>query len=466
MLISAMSKLSISNTIQGTSPQSIVEELNHDVKEICTVLTPDQKFFPQGLDHLYQKGSELVAAEVKNQPLINNSLISIIHTLDQSEHWSAAQESLAKVCRIFLELSWYKLCVEKQPVSLEFKKNLLPLLSGDIKALSTDTLGAEFEYQCAMQVVKLLRSLPLQGLSSLDKSSSDLFKEVTEGVKTLTQKTGDNQVEAWYPEVQQLRWRAATIRSLDDFNHIITPVKAHFQEKGHQFTLGLVLIYKDLLKNKDVSSEVKAQIADELVELIHLQDKDFFPAFGEKGIGRTASAKLDKETKERIEKDETKAIKSEEFNQIALDLMKKHDRYHVTHQLIQELVQDLRVNKSDTDFDLDGYIKTSKVKERITQLIKQYQTDVAATKDKRIELKLFINELEQFIQPTRDIYTKEEMDARAEEVTAAQRELEDARAENMDFEVAYECLEQKIQALKNFFTNFDENFNAGLINQV
>ncbi|CAM0117842.1 hypothetical protein [Rhabdochlamydiaceae symbiont of Dictyostelium giganteum] len=466
MLISAMSKLSISNTIQGTSPQSIVEELNHDVKEICTVLTPDQKFFPQGLDHLYQKGTQIIAAEVKNQPLVNSSIVSTLNTLDEQGGWTTLQEGVAKVCRIFLELTWYRSFVEKQPVSLEFKGSLLPLLSGDVKDFSTATFSADFEYKCSLQAIKLLRSLASQGFSSLGNSPSDTFTQLTEEVKTLAQKIGSDKVEAWYLEVHQLRWRAATIRSLDDFNHIITPVKAHFQEKGHQFTLGLVSIYKDLLKNKDVSSEVKAQIADELVELIHLQDKDFFPAFGEKGIGRTASAKLDKETKERIEKDETKAIKPEEFKQIALDLIKKHDRYHFTQVLIQELVQDLRVNKSDASFDLDGYINTSKIKERITQLIKQYEAEVTSTQEKRVELKLFINELEQFIQPTRDIYTKEEMDARAEEVKSAGEELQDARAENMDFEVVCESLEYGLQALRNFLRNFDENFNAGLINQV
>ncbi|MGR3912017.1 MAG: hypothetical protein QRY71_01735 [Candidatus Rhabdochlamydia sp.] len=325
MTTSPINNIHISSTIMSASSEDIIQELHNTIKALCHLLTENQEAFNKGLEKLYQKGADLIDREVTNRSFTPMDLTQIFTQLDQTLPWGpiklqdSIHKTLAKTYRIFLELTWYRACLERRSISLKMTKNLQLIVSGSAGALPITHLSTCFEYKCFQQAAKLLRRSEtlLSHYTQEPPLLETSFINVTESLKNTAHKIGSVWAHSWYLPVHQLRWRAETIRSLNDFNQIIAPIQSYFQEQGYFFTLCLATVYADLIKNPQIIDEVKVAAAKGLTHLAELRDTQFMAPLVQDIYDTTPILRI-------------------------AHLIKEKDRYFLTRSLIKELIMELK----------------------------------------------------------------------------------------------------------------------------
>ncbi|MGR3973748.1 MAG: hypothetical protein QRY72_04195 [Candidatus Rhabdochlamydia sp.] len=426
MTISPIHQTSEGAHLQGISPHSVIGKLQQEMSRVCKLFPQDLEGFKQGLETLSQKGNELMGTELNNSSITPMSLNSMIEALDQTfqndqmSSQGSLYQAIAKAYQTFLSLIVYRSCVEKQTITLEQTQKNLDVLASYLNTSSTRYPAASFHQEYSKQLIHVLNLSP----SSLSKNmlSSDSLEGVIQSMKALMHQ--EPQEQMWVVAVYELKCKSASIRSLEQFKQVIDPIKSSFEEKGSHYTLGLASVYEDLIKSSHTSTEVKQAAIEGLMDLSCLYDKQLF-------------------------KSVRKGMSEEELKQVTAALIKSYDRYALTRTLIPELVKEL---KSHTLYApiVSTYLDTQEMKEKIHQSMKQVEMEQQEFSKEKKELKAFINELEQFIQPTRDIYTQEEIDERQVEVKKAIAELIDARAESFELDEIIESIQNTLHSLRVF----------------
>ncbi|MGR3973492.1 MAG: hypothetical protein QRY72_02825 [Candidatus Rhabdochlamydia sp.] len=265
----------------------IADQLTQKVKNLCQDWKNNAQVRPlhNQLEALYQEGVELVKAEARSTPLTTMVLTQVITTLMHEMDWVGIQHhqiihrSLSKVCRIFFELMAFRLIENESSLSLETKRGLFHQINAILQNISTDSYLTRFEYECALAALKRFPvSLPFMDFkpqrSLWEKITSYSLSHVREQITDAIEIREMNKVSRWSIEVAKLSWRARLIQTSEDVDRIISPIIKKFYHQGNHYTLGLAVIYKDLLETSS-DQDVKITAQQGLLHLNHLTRPPF-----------------------------------------------------------------------------------------------------------------------------------------------------------------------------------------------
>ncbi|MBS0649341.1 MAG: hypothetical protein JSS10_08985 [Verrucomicrobia bacterium] len=241
----------------------------------------------QEAKQLYQDGACLIKAELKHEPLIKEVVDPVVDELDKAissrsiQHNFPLHRTLSKAYRVYIELMWYQCWRQRQLATDKGTRNdLINHAKKNLSILPRDSLIAiKFEYRCAQQAAKCLKPSESvwndylkSGLKIGESISGKNIPGMILGLGELIQQLRLNFVRPWYPDVHTLRWDSTRIQTEQDFNQLFKTKVENFLKKGHNYTLCLAVICKELIKNKQVDGKARDLAFDHLIRLLDLED--------------------------------------------------------------------------------------------------------------------------------------------------------------------------------------------------
>ncbi|CAM0117457.1 hypothetical protein RSOCI_03810 [Rhabdochlamydiaceae symbiont of Dictyostelium giganteum] len=471
MLDSTSATTNTSGQITRQPFAPIADRLTQKVNAVCKLWeeSSDSIGTQKGLEDLYLEGLKLVTAEVQLRPLTGTILTQIVTSINDKVTWKNFESrydvhaSLSKTYRIFLELVWYRSFFTNDTVSKSTKQDLFDKAVVNLECIPQAYPSIRFEYECSRQAIKVLQIsqslLSRYGSTVVSIAANTVttvasvvgntattvasfvanteissFIDTTVAIREFIEKMKMDLSSKWYIEVHELRWMATAIRTANDFNQVINPIRARFQENGKEYTLGLAATYMDLIRNPDVEDAVKFEAVEGFLTLAKLKDSSLRASLIQK-MGKTLS-------REKL-----------------LEYGKECDKYHATRLLIKEYIHNVRLyfnslgtivdehlNADNTPYmENDAVIRQKKVApDALAELIVKYES-----------LEAYINQTEQFIQDTRDVLTDAEQEERDREVELAREELKEAQIE--EAELNKEVEEMKAQLVEEILAQLDQD---------
>ncbi|KIC74340.1 coiled-coil domain-containing protein [Candidatus Protochlamydia amoebophila] len=235
---------------------------------------------------LYQKGVKLVIAEVQKNLSIKDSVFPVVKALndiildDKTYTLSSFHQSLSKVYRIFIELTWYQCYCQRSWQTLnKTRDSIIENSKNIISVLPKNEISTRFEYRCAEQAAKCLKVVesfwkksPEHILNIGESAEGTSFFGIIKGFQGFIKDARNDWVHEWYLYIHELRWLSANIKTQEDFKNIIGVRLKNFQEKGNKYTICLALIFVDLIKNPEVTENVRKLAAKGLADLFIIRE--------------------------------------------------------------------------------------------------------------------------------------------------------------------------------------------------
>ncbi|CAF22780.1 hypothetical protein [Candidatus Protochlamydia amoebophila] len=334
--------------IGNTNFQSVtdLQSITEGAYRIYGCLTDGQFNYKKAIqesNNLYQEGVQLAIAEVNTKPIIEEIVSPVVCTLNDivslgsTQHLVSFHQSLSKTYRIFIELTWYRCwCQGSLPTLNETRDTIMENSKRILSVLPKKEIGARFEYRCAEQAAKCL--VPVKSiwkkfcnhLLNIGESAEGVsFFGVIKGFQELNKDVKKDWLQAWYPYIHELRWLSANIKTQEDFENIIETKLEEFQEKGKKYTVCLALIFVDLIKNPEVTENVRKLAAKGLADLFLLKDQDRLSTLTEFALEKFPQVKLFQKT------------------------VKNEDRYWKTRSLIMQSLEELSKDDAHKDYIQD-----------------------------------------------------------------------------------------------------------------
>jgi hypothetical protein len=352
-------------------------------------------------DRLYSDALELVRAECNSAPLFTQDVLPVALTLDEVvpekkiQHLDDLQSSLSKTYRVFIELTWHQCWRNKnRPVYSSDIQGLISNSDKLMKQLSKDQIATRFEYSCARQAARYLNPTDSIWNKYLELAPSavgaGVHLSIGEMLGVLTkviQYAKHDWMKGWYPDVRYLRWVAANVKTIKDFDDTITPELDKFKTKGDKFTQCLAAACFEVINNPQVvDSGCRERAAKELSSLLLLVDtsrverflasiRDKFPK--SKFIGHLVQRAdryyktremvmtylrelsqqnihkglltLFKENLLTLKSTDKSSLTPEEIDQIGAALAKLEEENQVGEEFISDLIIQLQTTKGEED---------------------------------------------------------------------------------------------------------------------
>jgi hypothetical protein len=222
---------------------------------------------------LYQDGIKLIAAEVRERPLIPDVVLPVADEIGKTLALDSIQlqypliRALSKAYRVFVELTWHQ-CWRQGKLAIRpgLIENIRSTTEAVAKPLSmTSFVDVHFEIACTVEATKCLKptdSIWTKYLGHVATvagaaASADVGNTFV-GLKAFFTDVEKDWLASWYLDAYTWRWLTTEITTIQDFETVLSADDIRkCLDKGSNYTVCLTMIFINVMKNKEATKELK-----------------------------------------------------------------------------------------------------------------------------------------------------------------------------------------------------------------